>query len=103
HGRTPQRAPPSFPTRRSSDLEQPVLDAVLPPLEPPAIGFLPQAAQDRQLLLQHVGSIGDRREREAVPCVLDLVPASTETELEAADRKSTRLNSSHVSVSYAVF
>src|SRR3712207_7422349 len=31
------------------------------------------------------------------------VQASTETELANADRKSTRLNSSHANISYAVF
>src|SRR2546426_3606422 len=35
-------------------------------------------------------------------CV-DLTPVEMETRLEALDRKSTRLNSSHLVISYAVF
>src|SRR5207249_10539706 len=91
---------PSFPTRRSSDLEAPVV-----PFPQTAIAFQPlgsfseplgleaarpplrvAAARNQAGALQHLQVLGDRRlaHRER-------------------DRKSTRLNSSHVSISYAVF
>src|SRR5699024_12306222 len=70
------RALPSFPTRRSSDLD-------CPPVAP---------GPDRTLaeLCPYIGS--GRRTRRC-----DF------TSLSKKDRKSTRLNSSHVSISYAVF
>src|SRR5699024_12259453 len=79
----------SFPTRRSSDLE------IVPALRPSRVSgagtgpcaFLSGAAAQRPRLRaeprdREEGLVADRR---------------------AADRKSTRLNSSHVSISYAVF
>src|SRR5437870_9585400 len=72
------RAQHSFPTRRSSDL---------------------QAGQAGQVDVEH-GDIGLLLEYQleralAVPRLAD--------ELKSLDRKSTRLNSSHVAISYAVF
>src|SRR5699024_12097019 len=74
----PLSSPPSFPTRRSSDLHRtrvpeprPLHLAVTDPLRA-------AANQDQRTL-----------NREEPP--------------NALDRKSTRLNSSHVSISYAVF
>src|SRR3989454_2560377 len=40
---------------------------------------------------------------EIDPAVLRLVPAPTARKYEVIDRKSTRLNSSHLVISYAVF
>src|SRR5699024_12007410 len=42
-------------------------------------------------------------QREGVPRLADGLRAVTVTEAVLRDRKSTRLNSSHVSISYAVF
>src|SRR3989442_4223289 len=39
----------------------------------------------------------------ATEAVLEEVPRATPDDVDAADRKSTRLNSSHVRTSYAVF
>src|SRR5690625_8018471 len=64
---------PSFPTRRSSDL-------------------LGRRRQDRERRLQHLGA--GRRGRGGPDHAGPLL---------AQDRKSTRLNSSHVAISYAVF
>src|SRR5207249_10128160 len=74
-----RRAPHSFPTRRSSDLRDPDPDHPRERAQPslrPADRLPPPAHQSRR------GLAG--------------LPA-------ALDRKSTRLNSSHVSISYAVF
>src|SRR5690625_6764747 len=69
----------SFPTRRSSDLIQvTVLDEADHMAD---LGFLP-----------------------GVKRILDRTPAKGQRMLfSATDRKSTRLNSSHVAISYAVF
>src|SRR5439155_9716741 len=79
----------SFPTRRSSDLQQPE--------DVPVVGeelrvggdalLRPGAHQVRVQACQGV----EGRVEEARP------------RLRAVDRKSTRLNSSHVAISYAVF
>src|SRR5207253_9335334 len=74
------RACHSFPTRRSSDLL--VLAA-------PAGGY---ATGMRAVGWAIEGLAGPRTLRVALPRALD-----------AQDRKSTRLNSSHVAISYAVF
>src|SRR5207253_9832064 len=82
-GRGPHRHPHSFPTRRSSDLDgaalafgEPVRDAGGKPMR---FGIPPRA---------HF--VGTQPERAG--------------EIhDAEDRKSTRLNSSHVAISYAVF
>src|SRR5699024_12445066 len=72
----------SFPTRRSSDLAGPRAGAQP---DHPARG--PAAA------VQHLHQGGLARP----------VGPGDDQPLAAADRKSTRLNSSHVSISYAVF
>src|SRR5699024_11347195 len=87
----------SFPTRRSSDLgrlgESHEREVVDPGDEYPFV---------EGHVVVRVGaeeSGGEERERGVVPGGLD-----DHVELRArADRKSTRLNSSHVSISYAVF
>src|SRR5699024_12295907 len=82
----------SFPTRRSSDL-------------PVGAGGLLQAQrQDRadQLVLFALGAekVAQRIRREHPASILRRQPPGV---LQHIDRKSTRLNSSHVSISYAVF
>src|SRR5690606_39570464 len=80
------RAPSAFPTRRSSDLKR---------QQQPA-EQRPQPARD---------AWHDReRERPDQPrCQLDLHVKRIELASGLIDRKSTRLNSSHVKISYAVF
>src|SRR5690606_42064527 len=90
----PQRDPrglSSFPTRRSSDLEslaiagQPAERAIIPQ---PLIHQLPEKGFPVRNLIAIIG-------RDQI--LERLVPP------ERLDRKSTRLNSSHVKSSYAVF
>src|SRR5690606_41741632 len=88
----PPRDLHSFPTRRSSDLEAVGADGE--PRERPGAGRVEPADLPRT-----------QREAEvqAVPDVDDPVDDALERVLEEVDRKSTRLNSSHVKISYAVF
>src|SRR5699024_12707719 len=82
---------PSFPTRRSSDLQ--VRVGRLPD-QPGAAGGGPvlRAPQRLPPLAEHQG-----------PAHPAGVGAGQVRDDPAEDRKSTRLNSSHVSISYAVF
>ena len=50
--------------------------------ERPAVRALPQAAQDLEGLLEHVGALVDGREREAVASVLVRVPPGTDADLD---------------------
>src|SRR5699024_12639793 len=91
----------SFPTRRSSDLE---LSNMIRHQDDSTVPH----EYDLQLKESHInwGASGD-----AITILLDVsqaVPAAiigfyVERILAKLDRKSTRLNSSHVSISYAVF
>src|SRR5699024_12788721 len=95
-----RRAMHSVPTRRSSDLDGGVERHPLGVLAALAvvrgqIGQVPAPAQDG------LGVAGR-------PCFLDaraqvVAKARSTGYTETIDRKSTRLNSSHVSISYAVF
>src|SRR3712207_8262249 len=49
-------------------------------------------------VVKHLGRLGDRLEAELQPLLLELP-----LEQAGQDRKSTRLNSSHANISYAVF
>src|SRR5436305_5612011 len=75
----------SFPTRRSSDLEMPLVHGAGGSVEPGAIG-----AERAQVLRLGTADPGDRR-------------GGQKERASHEDRKSTRLNSSHVRISYAVF
>src|SRR5699024_12246483 len=102
HSSPDLRAPPPFPTRRSSDLEpNTLLHARLPLFRP-----------DRRL-----GRLADRMSWAFTPVftvtamivvlvtlaiIAQNLPVLARSAL-GLDRKSTRLNSSHVSISYAVF
>src|SRR5207249_10256738 len=79
----------SFPTRRSSDLvRQAAGHGRLAACAPRRLRFGPRKQwQRRVVFLSCAGA-----ERDANP-----------ERIKPADRKSTRLNSSHVSISYAVF
>src|SRR5690606_41875045 len=86
------RAPHSFPTRRSSDLDLPLGRRRL------AVEVVdgPEVDDPRDhLLVVHLRRDPERQRlaerREAL------------VDVEVEDRKSTRLNSSHVKISYAVF
>ena len=68
--------------RRRLRPEQRVLDRVVLADERPAVGLLPQAVEDLERLLEHVGPLADLREREAVPPVLGLVPAGADADLD---------------------
>src|SRR5699024_12846889 len=82
----------SFPTRRSSDLFQELIDQILSHLVGDALAELGH---------QNGKHIGQRRRND----VEDKHQKAVEINLVKVrqDRKSTRLNSSHVSISYAVF
>src|SRR5439155_21510620 len=83
----------SFPTRRSSDLAPdqqlltPGAEGTIPGVDTRKVPRLRQVFRDRA---------GDRRRSGVLP-VVTLGPTAV------TDRKSTRLNSSHVAISYAVF
>src|SRR5690606_42051728 len=87
----PPRDPHSFPTRRSSDLGQGRIMAMEP-----------ESLDQRVPLI-----FGSRREIERIERYHAEFAAGTDkpyrSPLFAQDRKSTRLNSSHVKISYAVF
>src|SRR5690242_21430766 len=89
------RRPPRstlFPTRRSSDL----------PIR--SLGNIGRApARDQRTLHEHlhhraVGELGSEQPWYSASSV-----GASMSDLVAQDRKSTRLNSSHMSISYAVF
>src|SRR5699024_12465844 len=90
-----RRPPPSFPTRRSSDLgssrlSSAIADRVF------GRGGCGRTSFNRPYSLREVrGSTSSLRLERRI-----CAPAS---KVVQADRKSTRLNSSHVSISYAVF
>src|SRR5690625_6972534 len=103
----PRRHLPSFPTRRSSDLrwtlgefaevsryEAYADDAFLGAVYADALYVKGFGGIEGRLELVAVGHDGQRSE----PAVLDY-----DLSLGQVDRKSTRLNSSHVAISYAVF
>src|SRR5690606_41790265 len=74
----------SFPTRRSSDL----------------LGVVEQDVGGHE---RRVGEEPGRHELAALGLLLELRHPAQLAEGRRADRKSTRLNSSHVKISYAVF
>src|SRR5690606_40580348 len=96
---THPRALHSFPTRRSSDL--PSIRGIPPrgsrrtPTPPPP------ACRHHQASRRSTSSASPSRRQELV----QLIKLETKDTLHrrVADRKSTRLNSSHVKISYAVF
>src|SRR5207253_7001037 len=91
---------PTFPTRRSSDLLKWLLGG-------PGIVFL-YAREElaRRLAPQIAGWFGHKNQFAFDPRALELHEDARRFELgtpSLADRKSTRLNSSHVAISYADF
>src|SRR5690606_42049156 len=84
----PHRHLHSFPTRRSSDLQF-------------AHGLWP--CLDQHLPDEAGAKLGDRQGPHFPRRVLRTDAEAFEAVKELEDRKSTRLNSSHVKISYAVF
>src|SRR5205814_10132965 len=88
----------SFPTRRSSDLVN-LLDWVVPDLQRPVLAHeLTHALQDQSFGLDK----WLKRGSEDLDTKRNLKPEDLVKD-EDRDRKSTRLNSSHLGISYAVF
>src|SRR5699024_12024471 len=93
----------SFPTRRSSDLVKGVRVFI-----PASQSGLPREADMSQLIKQkvrlHITEVNRARRRVvgSIKAVQQEERAAAAAEVWAKDRKSTRLNSSHVSISYAV-
>src|SRR5262245_62633273 len=85
------RKPHSFPTRRSSDLLCP-LGPRQDEREPDDDHYEDRQPDERRGLQGAVRLVLERQERER-----------HDREDEIRDRKSTRLNSSHLGISYAVF
>src|SRR5699024_12462201 len=79
----------SFPTRRSSDLEAHVLLVFFEPSPSDYIYYIVPGYQAGQVI-----------DSEATDILADYIDRYYYSDI---DRKSTRLNSSHVSISYAVF
>src|SRR5690606_41633024 len=88
---------PPFPTRRSSDLAQEP-DAVLEPRREHLRRNRARTAQTRGRAPRLRPRVALRAARHEAPQVPEEHPLS-----RRRDRKSTRLNSSHVKISYAVF
>src|SRR5205807_9636466 len=95
---TPPHPLPSFPTRRSSDLD-PMASPLLQPFAqfPPAI-----PATERERLTRAARDAYTQRVAPAYRKLYDYFVGSNRPG-PRADRKSTRLNSSHLVISYAVF
>src|SRR5699024_12697373 len=92
---------PSFPTRRSSDLSVP--QRLLPPMLPTATASFP-----RRSMMETKSYFILSDPSFLLPCGVFFKtdfhePAYHIFSTISRDRKSTRLNSSHVSISYAVF
>src|SRR5207245_10485468 len=99
--RSPRNLLP-FPTRRSSDLFEDA-DPSLPPTGP---GTSPRVDSDGRLLVPTTGGLAIRqgsRFHLAGRSAGVLPPVYSVLQDREGDRKSTRLNSSHGSISYAVF
>src|SRR5690606_41018457 len=98
---TSLRRLPSSPTRRSSDLRAPrgpLLFSAVPRGEPPRTrGRSRLLSRLRAALSRRARGPGGVHGRHAALRVRYGVPSAH------SDRKSTRLNSSHVKISYAVF
>src|SRR5690606_40909754 len=85
---------PSFPTRRSSDL---ITDQLLP-------GERYQFKINQSKALPDPASLSQAEGVHGPSQAIDLSDFSwSDQDWENPDRKSTRLNSSHVKISYAVF
>src|SRR5690606_41664835 len=87
----------SFPTRRSSDLHYAQSKGSRVRILFPMITTLEELRRLRAILRRASRQLAEQKKPYAD------VPMGMMLEVPAADRKSTRLNSSHVKISYAVF
>src|SRR5688500_19465003 len=87
----------SFPTRRSSDLS-----GVGPPVGEEG-RQVPGAAAQVDDLLRLLGRHARQQVGERPPALVGVRQVAVRVPAVARDRKSTRLNSSHLVISYAVF
>src|SRR5690606_42087012 len=97
------RAPLSFPTRRSSDLRRTSMpkrktaEVESPPAPAPAAPSIAASRIDHIELARLVRAPENVRQADPTDGVFEL-----RDDIAGQDRKSTRLNSSHVKISYAV-
>src|SRR5690606_41790384 len=103
HSRRPSHDLPSFPTRRSSDLDRAAeIEPALAPVKDKIAGAvyspIDQTGDSRQFTERLAAWASDR-----LGVVFRLGTTVDGLDIEGEDRKSTRLNSSHVKISYAVF
>src|SRR5690606_40137728 len=97
------RARPSVPTRRSSDLDLAEEGGGVAQAGEAGHGQQAQAGQRAAARLSGgagLDGVGAAHLQQALDAFRQLQPAQLQL---ALDRKSTRLNSSHVKISYAVF
>src|SRR5207249_10349174 len=87
---------PSFPTRRSSDLGDMI---------PVQIDVAEEVGRARRIMSDGIVPDGflEKGEVDRVESTLSAQKRQAPIPSDRLDRKSTRLNSSHVSISYAVF
>src|SRR5690606_41037964 len=98
----PPPPPPSFPTRRSSDLDN--LPSSAGHIESGGLRALAVAAPERVPQFPDVPTYAEVGYPELnTPSWYGLAAPANVPEDVLEDRKSTRLNSSHVKISYAVF
>src|SRR5690606_41533294 len=98
----PGRSLPPFPTRRSSDLIDAALFAFNSPFSRGAI-LADEVGLGKTI---EAGLVLSQRWAERKRRILVIVPSNLRKQWHqelSEDRKSTRLNSSHVKISYAVF
>src|SRR5439155_19707971 len=87
---------PSFPTRRSSDLAHAAARSS-------ARRVMVRTRSRRYSASDWVSSIGSTASAATSAAERNVAIEDTQSDAENRDRKSTRLNSSHVAISYAVF
>src|SRR5690606_40947951 len=97
-----RRATPSFPTRRSSDLQGSIVKATNKIFYPADTILTEEENQAYSTLKQWRY---DKATELGLPAFMICSNAELRTivKVQPQDRKSTRLNSSHVKISYAVF
>src|SRR5690606_41956623 len=88
----------SFPTRRSSDLRTQAAAFLRKSVERGRL----EAGQDEAIMANWVGTT-EKADLAQCDLVIEAVFEDLKVKHELLDRKSTRLNSSHVKISYAVF
>src|SRR5206468_11476782 len=93
----------SFPTRRSSDLEAEVLHGMGDLAVLDGKRAVPRHPRDHGAEQMDPAGVPEPGDENAPAHSFDEILARPVARLHAQDRKSTRLNSSHDQISYAVF